>query len=154
MRQMLPLLLLLLATGCTTERGVSLGRTGGVVPSLVLTSPLMASNGAAIGEAILIEEASGDRLVLRARGLPEGQHPVSIHATSRCSGQGFAEAGVVKPGTLPPLAAEADGRADLFAELPAPRLRGTPDARLDDDGMALIVSVAGQPIACAAFRTR
>ncbi|GGI88756.1 hypothetical protein GCM10007973_26420 [Polymorphobacter multimanifer] len=152
MRALLPLLLVL--SGCAADRATSLGKVGGEAPRLVLTTPLVATNGATIGEAVLTEVASVDRIFIRAKGLPAGRHPVTIHAVARCSGDGFADAGAELPGVLPPIEAESDGRADLFADLPAPRLRGAADARLDADGMALIVRVAGQPIGCAAFRAR
>jgi Cu/Zn superoxide dismutase len=160
MRVFLPFLLALAAgasisiTGCAADTATSLGRVGGEAPRLVLTTPLVATNGATIGEAVLIEVASVDRIVIRAKGLPAGRHPVTIHAIARCSGTDFADAGTEVAGALPPIEAESDGGADLFADLPVPRLRGSTDARLDSDGLALIVRIAGQPIGCAAFRAQ
>lgn len=152
MRHTLPLLLLLAACGSSGTE-TSLGRMGGAPPTLVITSDLIAANGARLGDAIVTEEAQGDRIVIQARGVPEGRHPVTLHSTGTCAGPDFASAGP-EFASLPPLASESSGRAELYADLPAPRLRATTDAMLDADGLAVIVSFGGQRIACAAIRYR
>jgi Cu/Zn superoxide dismutase len=145
------LLLASLLAGCgAAPRAESLGRMGGTPPTLQVTAPLVAGNGAPLGEAVLLEESGGDRLVLRATGLPEGRHRAALHARARCTGQGFADAGPALA-ALPPLEVDAAGQGDLFADLPA-RLRGSGAALLDDDGLSVLISIADTPIACAAFR--
>ncbi len=149
-------LALLLMTGACSRvaEGESLGRMGGAPPILMLTSSVQATNGSVLGEARLIEEMQGDRLVMAVKGLPEGRYLVQFHANSRCSGAGFADAGPALADPLPPLVVEADGRGDLFADIAPPRLRAAGEPRLDADGTALVVSLGGQPIGCAAFRLK
>ena len=83
------LLLLCLLAACSGPKGESLGRMGGAPPTLILTSGMIAANGAWLGEATLFEEVQGDRLVLKLNGLPEGRHVVALHDVARCDGPGF-----------------------------------------------------------------
>lgn len=148
MRAVLPALILpafALLAACSNDRAVSLGRMGGAAPRLIITSDLQAMAGSIIGSATLTEELQADRIVIRASGLPEGRHPVTLHA-GQC-----ADPGTVTD-DLPPLEATTDGKAELFADIPAPRLRGLADARLGDGGFSVIVSIAGQRFACAGFK--
>lgn len=146
MRLICSALLLSLASCSNNDGAVSLGRMGGAPPRLILTSDLQAAGGVTIGSVVVTEEVQADRIVIRASGMPEGKHPVSLHPAGQCSSPGAATADA-----LPPLEAAENGVADLYADIPGPRLRGTPDARLDADGFAVIVSIAGQRFACAAF---
>jgi len=148
-------LLLCLLAACSGPKGESLGRMGGAPPSLILTSGMIAANGAWLGEATLFEELQGDRLVLKLSGLPEGRHMVELHDRARCQGPDFADAGPARADALPALEVEKNGSAELYADLPSPRLRG--DAgRLDADGMAVTVRMSsggqGVRLGCATFR--
>lgn len=142
MRRILPAFLLLAA--CSNQGAVSLGRMGGAPPALILTSNLEATGGSSIGTVTLTQEVQGDRIVIRASGVPEGRHIVTLHAGS-CAYPG------VLTDTLPPLEATAVGKAELFADIPLPRLRGETDARLNEKTLAVAVSIAGQRFACADF---
>lgn len=143
---------------CAGPRGESLGKVGGAPPSLILTSGMLASNDARLGEATLYEELQGDRLVLKLAGLPKGRVETTLHDRARCSGTGFADAGPARREALPVMEVEADGKAELYADLPAPRLRDEASPRLDADGMAVIISLQGDaaplPLGCATFRLR
>lgn len=149
------LLWLCLLAACSAPRGESLGRMGGAPPTLILTSGMIAGNGAWLGEATLFEEVQGDRLVLKLNGLPEGRHVVRLHDVARCDGAGFAGAGPARDEDLPRLDVEKDGAAELYADLPGPRLRGA-GGRLDADGMAVTVALVSGgeavPLGCATFR--
>lgn len=148
-------LLLCLLAACSGPKGESLGRMGGAPPSLILSSGMIAANGAWLGEATLFEEVQGDRLVLKLSGLPEGRHAVELHDKARCSGDGFADAGPARPEALPALEVEKDGAGELYADLPLPRLRGEA-GRLDADGMAVTIRMgkdgAALRLGCATFR--
>lgn|GEM_PF-3883745 len=145
-----PLLLLALAA-CSSPKGESLGRMGGAPPSLILTTGMLASNGALLGEATLYEELQGDRLVLKLTGLPQGRLQTTLHDRARCRGTGFADAGPARAEALPLMEVEEGGKAELYADMPAPRLRGGSAPRLDADGMAVIVSLQDVPLGCATF---
>jgi hypothetical protein len=150
------LLVAVMLAGCARPEGESLGRMGGAPPRLILTSSLIAANGAVVGEATLFEELQGDRLVLKVQGLPAGRHMVDLHDGARCSGDNFADAGPARDAprdlALPVLEVEENGTGALYADLPPPRLRGAAAPRLDADGMALTVRIGALRIACAPFR--
>jgi Cu-Zn family superoxide dismutase len=146
------LLLLLVLAGCGRSQGESLGKMGGAPPTLILNSGLIAANGAFLGEANLLEELQGDRLVLKLTGLPPGRHAVALHGTAKCGGAGFSDAGPPLSDTMPVLEIGDDGAGDYYADLPLPRLRDPVTPRLDADGMAVTTRMQGQPLACATFR--
>ena len=150
------LLPLCVLAACAGPRGESLGRMGGAPPSLILTTGMLAANGAWLGEATLFEELQGDRLVLNLSGLPEGRHMVELHDRGQCGGPGFADAGPARADVLPALEVDKDGKAELYADLPDPRLRRTAGARLDVDGMAVTIRMTGPEmgvrLGCATFR--
>ncbi|WP_416908228.1 MAG: hypothetical protein ACMVO5_00970 [Polymorphobacter sp.] len=146
MRAVIPVLLppvLLLLAACGGSKGVSLGRMGGAPPSLIITSTLVARD-TAIGTVTLTEEVQGDRIVIRASGLPEGRHKVMLHSQP-CPAAG------AQTDTLPPLESDAEGKSELYADLPSPRLRGSEGARLAGP-LAVTVSIAGERFACADIR--
>ncbi|WP_439532308.1 hypothetical protein [Polymorphobacter sp.] len=145
------LLALGLLAGCGRSEAVSLGRTGGAPPRLILTSSVVAINGAVLGEATLYEEVQGDRLVMKVTGLPEGRHEIHVHDVAECSGVAFADAGPERADKLPMLEVAADGAGSLYADLPLPRLRDPQAPRLDNDGMAMTIVVDGQPLGCVPF---
>jgi hypothetical protein len=146
------LLVAVVLAGCGRPEGESLGRMGGAPPRLILTSSLVAANGAVLGEAMLFEELQGDRLVLKVQGLPAGRHSVDLHEAARCSGANFADAGLPTGPALPLLEVEENGTGALYADLPPPRLRDAAAPRLDGDGMALTVRIDALRLACAPFR--
>jgi Cu/Zn superoxide dismutase len=146
------LVVAVMLAGCGRPEGESLGRMGGAPPRLILTSSLVAGNGAVLGEATLFEELQGDRLVLKVQGLPTGRHSVDLHDLARCSGENFADAGPARDPALPVLEVEDNGIGALYADVPPPRLRDAAAPRLDADGMALTVRIGARRIACAPFR--
>ncbi len=152
MRSAILILLPLMLLACSGDNSeTSLGRMGGAPPSLILNADLIGIGGARLGDVTLTEELQGDRIVIRARGFPEGRLPVSLHAVAQCSGGDFEAAGPPLA-SLPPLEAESSGVAELFADLPLPRLRGAQGSWLDSDGLSIIVQRGDQRIACAALR--
>jgi len=77
---------------------------------------------------------------------------VDLHAAAQCSGSSFVDVGPALEPAMPALEIEDGGAGDYYADLPLPRLRGAAEPRLDGDGMAVTVQVAGMAVGCATFR--
>lgn len=152
-------LLTLLAAGalgaCAAENGES--GSASDMPATARAA-LADSSGADVGTATLTQMADGVRLVVDARGLPQGGHGLHVHMTGRCDPPDFTTAGShwnptekvhgkdapggPHMGDLPNLLIGTDGSGRLEATLPGARLSDGNNMLLDADGAAVVIHTA------------
>ncbi len=155
MRVMLLLPVVALLMGCAESKTTSLGRSGGTAPKLIITTQLLAANGASVGTATLMQEADGTRVTASLAGLSPGEYALHLHAVGKCEGPDFKSAGGhfnpgmkqhghLNPmgehaGDLPNITIGADGRGSIDALRPGLRMVDGDMPLVDADGAAIVL---------------
>lgn len=119
------------------------------------TAMLKTADGKSVGEAKVMQTASGLDLVLDVNGMPPGNHGVHIHATGQCDAPDFKSAGGhwnptnkshglksdngSHMGDFVNLEVAADGTGHLERPIENASLENGPNALLEADGAAFIV---------------
>jgi superoxide dismutase, Cu-Zn family len=112
-------------------------------------------SGRPAGQAVLVEEGGGVRILLDVTGLPPGTKAVHLHEVGQCvppsfnsAGRHFnpkqAEHGTANPrgphaGDLPDITVDTAGRGHLEVTVNRFTLKKGPVSLLDDDGSAIVV---------------
>jgi len=150
-RRALPIIaLMLVSTACRMP----------YIPYVTLPAPAAAArlvdvSGRGVGEAVIVQQRKGVRLVLDVTGLAPGTKAVHIHEVGRCDPPSFesagahfnpakAEHGTANPrgphaGDLPNVTVETGGRGHLEATATRVSLEKGPTSLLDADGSAIVV---------------
>jgi Cu-Zn family superoxide dismutase len=127
----------------------------------VTTSPpaavarLVDVGGRGLGQAVLVQQGRGVRILVDVTGIAPGTKAVHIHEVGRCDPPSFesagahfnptkAEHGTANPrgphaGDLPNLTVETGGRGHLEATATRVSLEKGPTSLLDADGSAIVV---------------
>lgn len=125
-------------------------------PSPAAVASLTDVSGRPAGQAVLVQQGGGVRILVDVTGLAPGNKAVHIHEVGQCTGPSFnsagrhfnptqAEHGTANPrgphaGDLPDLTVDASGRGHL--EVTVTRvtlLKKGPASLLDEDGSAIVV---------------
>ena len=112
-------------------------------------------SGRTAGQAVLVEQGGGVRMLLDVTGLPPGDKAVHFHEVGQCIGPSFtsagahfnptqAEHGTKNPrgphaGDLPDITVETSGRGHLEVTVKRVTLKKGPASLLDKNGSALVV---------------
>ena len=156
--RLVTLLPIALLTACSTTNSTSMGRIGGAIPSVIVTSEVVGPAGEALGKAVLSQQSDGTRVRLDVTGLPAGTYAVHLHTTGRCDGPAFTSAGghfnpgmkqhgAQNPagahlGDLPNISVAQNRQGSLDATSPGLRLTGGDAPLMDTDGAAIMVHAA------------
>lgn len=160
-----------LAGGCTTPEKNARYMAGKYRAQADLRTP----SGEEVGKAVAEEVDGTIRVMVEARGLPQGPHGTHVHAVGKCEAPDFASAGGhwnptthqhgkenpagPHAGDMPNLQIGADGTDRTIFTLPG----GTYAGLLDQDGAALVIHAgpddyktdpsgnSGGRIACGVF---
>jgi Cu-Zn family superoxide dismutase len=116
---------------------------------------LIDANGRVVGQAVMLQQRGGVRLLLDVTGLPPGTKAVHIHEFGRCDRPSFESAGGhVNPtkaqhgtsnprgphgGDLPDITVDASGRGHLETTATRVTLDKGGASILDPDGSALVI---------------
>lgn len=159
--------------GCTANQMG--GTTAPAAEMRTATAMLRTAANADVGTVTATETAEGIRIMIDARGMPQGTHGAHVHTTGRCDAPGFESAGghwnptsrqhgTANPagphaGDAPNLMIGTDGSGSLSITLPS----GTMAGLLDADGSAFMIHAgaddyrtdpsgnSGGRIACGVF---
>ncbi len=88
-----PALLLLPFVAACASKGVSMGKSGGAPPALIVTTQLLNASGETLGTATLTQEKDGVRVTASLIGLPAGNYAIHLHSVGKCEAPDFKTAG-------------------------------------------------------------
>ena len=124
-------------------------------PPPAAAAGLVDGSGRPAGQAVLVEQGGGVRLLLDVTGLTPGNKAVHFHEVGQCVGPSFnsagrhfnpkqAEHGTANPrgphaGDLPDITVDASGRGHLEVTVTRATLKKGPTSLLDEDGSAIVV---------------
>jgi Cu-Zn family superoxide dismutase len=124
-------------------------------PPPAATAHLADANGRVVGQAVLLQQGGGVRILLDVTGLPAGPKAVHIHEYGRCDRPSFesagghvnpaqAQHGTANPrgphgGDLPDITVDATGRGHLETTATRVTLDKGAASLLDPDGSALVL---------------
>ena len=153
--RLLPLALLPLIAACASSGTTSMGRTGGTLPALMVTTQLLNAGGETLGTAVLTQEKDGVRVTATLTGLPAGTYAIHLHAVGKCEAPAFTSAGghfnpamkqhgSLNPmgehaGDLPNIVVDDDRRGSLDGFRTGLRLVDGDAPLIDADGAAVVV---------------
>ena len=124
-------------------------------PPAAAVATLTDGSGRTAGQAVLVQQGGGVRILLDVTGLPPGNKAVHFHDVGQCVGPSFnsagrhfnptqAEHGTKNPrgphaGDLPDITVDASGRGHLEVTANRVSLKKGPASLLDGDGSAIVV---------------
>lgn len=124
-------------------------------PKPAAVASLADTSGRPVGQAVLVQDGGGVRLLLDVTGLPPGDKAVHFHEVGQCTAPSFtaagrhvnptqAEHGAKNPrgphaGDLPDVTVDASGRGHLEVTVKRVTLKKGPGSLLDEDGSAIVV---------------
>ncbi len=168
----LPLLGAMSACATTSTDAAS-----GQAAAPVARGKFVAGDGTARGQAVVTQAADGLHVVVKAQGVPPGDHAVHIHMTGTCTGPDFTSAGGhwnpaghkhgkdnpagMHMGDMPNMLVGTDGTGEMEYVVPRGTISEGATPLLDADGAAVVIHAqaddyktdptgnAGGRIACA-----
>lgn len=145
----------LLASACSSSLASSPSPAMAGSSAAMAHATLLAADGSARGEAMVMQGTDGLHVNVSAVGLTPGLHAVHIHMTGRCTPPDFTSAGGhwnptghqhgkdnpkgMHMGDMPNMLIGSDGRGEMEYVVPGGMLRDGAMPLLDADGAAIVI---------------
>lgn len=140
--------LVVFVAGCTTMNGSS-------AAAPTAHAKLVAGDGSSRGVARVTEAADGLHVVVKAMGIPPGEHAVHVHTTGTCTGPDFTSAGGhwnptsrqhgkdnpagMHMGDMPNMLVQSNGTGEIEYHIAGGTISSGTTPLLDADGAAVVI---------------